>query len=112
MVLVVLTVFPSDGAPGPSQMPQDERSESEPESEPEAPVEARERPEGSVCAYCGVCDVFLVSCAGCDAWVHRECAFSAFPHQYPSDAIFDMECPVTCEVCAAEYEPTDMAEDA
>ena len=66
---------------------------------------ARERPEGAVCAYCGKSDVFVVPCSECDAWVHRECAFAAFPHQYDFDAVMDPNVWVTCDVCGAEYEP-------
>ena len=63
------------GEAGPSSGPDDVQPQSDSESAEEAAEDPSERPEDAVCAYCGVCDVFVVPCGFCDAWVHRECAF-------------------------------------
>ena len=79
-------------------------SENDSESGEDANEDPSERPEDAVCAYCGICNVFVVPCGFCDAWVHRECAFAAFPELYPDEAFYDMSVGVQCEVCSTVSE--------
>ena len=88
------------GEAGPSSEAVESDPESDPESDEDAAEDPSERPDDAACAYCGVCNVFVVPCGYCDAWVHRECAFAAFPELYPDEAFYDMSVDVQCEVCS------------
>jgi len=88
------------GEAGPSSEPVECDPESDPESDEDEAEDPMERPDDAVCAYCDVSNVFVVPCGHCDAWVHRECAFAAFPELYPDEAFYDMSVDVQCEVCS------------